>query len=366
MTLTVAQCPKEWLLMRAIPLWIGAGWDAETGTVWEALDHSGQPCRTMPRRLRVQARQAYAFARLAELPKTDAGLAQDLKARAERLFGFIMGQGFHQDSANLASVLAADLSILDAPHDLYDLSFVLLAAAQLAALGSDVAPEIARLERALARLEAPTGWYECANRRLPRRQNPHMHLFEAMCALYRATGAPRFGQQAARCRALFLDRFLQSDGRLPEYFDTKLEPLRRSAQKEEPGHLVEWVSLEAGWQALDLPDVEAGGSFPPGHPLFIAAIGQASPQGFLPDVDGGLTYRLWPQAELIRAGRVMERQGATIPANYRPEVVFTRVWHAYFDTEVTGGWYDQRDARGTLVSTNMPASSLYHIIAAIL
>jgi len=360
------QLRLDWLLDCAVPLWSGMGWDAETGTVWEALDHDGRPCRRMPRRLRVQARQAYAFAKLAGHPEISPTHAGDLKARAERLFGFIMARGFDPDNDNLVSVLSPDLAILEAPHDLYDLSFVFLAAAGVLSLGCDVGEEVARLEKALDRLEAPRGWFECANRRLPRRQNPHMHLFEAMCAMYRVTGAPRFGRLAARCRAVLLADLMQPDGRLPEYFDDTLDPLQRSAQQEEPGHLVEWVSLEAGWQALDLPDAEAGGHFPPGNALFLAVIAQASPQGFLPDMAGGDTYRLWPQTELIRAGRVMMAQGATIPANYRPDAVLSRVWWAYFDTEVPGGWYDQRNARGELISTTMPASSLYHIVEALL
>lgn len=362
----VLQSRLVWLLESAVPLWTGAGWDAATGTVWEALDHQGSPCRQMPRRLRVQARQAYAFAKLAGHPETDTARAADLKARAEHLFGFVMARGFAQGSGNLASVLGPDLDVLEAPHDLYDLSFVVLAAAGLLAIGCDVRDELARLEKALSRLEAPQGWFETANRSVPRRQNPHMHLFEAMCAMYRVTGAPRFGHLAARCRAVLLSRLMQADGRLPEYFDSDLAPLPRKAQQEEPGHLVEWVSLEAGWQALGLPDAQAGGCFPPGNPLFLAAIAQASPQGFLPDVAGGATYRLWPQAEMIRAGRVMEAQGATIPANYRPDAVVSRVWPAYFETGVPGGWYDQRSANGALLSTTMPASSFYHIVEALL
>lgn len=362
----VLQSRLVWLLESAVPLWTGAGWDGATGTVWEALDHQGCPCRQMPRRLRVQARQAYAFAKLAGHPETDPARAADLKARAEHLFSFVMARGFAQGSGNLASVLGPDLDVLEAPHDLYDLSFVFLAAAGLLAIGCDVGDELARLEKALSRLEAPQGWFETANRSVPRRQNPHMHLFEAMCAMYRVTGAPRFGHLAARCRAVLLGRLMQADGRLPEYFDSDLAPLPRKAQQEEPGHLVEWVSLEAGWQALGLPDAQAGGCFPPGNPLFLAAIAQASPQGFLPDVAGGATYRLWPQAEMIRAGRVMEAQGATIPANYRPDAVVSRVWPAYFETGVPGGWYDQRSANGALLSTTMPASSFYHIVEALL
>ena len=123
---------RGWLLDQAVPLWTGAGWDAATGTVWEALDHAGRPRRDLDRRLRVQARQAYAFATLARQPGVCPALAADLRARAEGLFDFVMTRGFAPGSGNLASWLAPDLTIRTAPHDLYDLSFVLLAAAGLA------------------------------------------------------------------------------------------------------------------------------------------------------------------------------------------------------------------------------------------
>lgn len=350
-----------WLLEQAIPLWTGAGWDDATGTVWEALDHDGRPCGDLNRRLRVQARQAYAFATLAHQPGTPPALAADLKARAETLFGFVMSRGFDPDTGNLASWLAPDLSILKAPHDLYDLSFVLLAAAGLTAAGTDLHDEIARLETALDRLAAPQGWHECAAHRLPRRQNPHMHLFEAMCALYRVTGAPRFAARASACRALLTQVFLQSDLRLLEFFDADLVPLTGADQQEEPGHLVEWVALETGWQGLDLPETEAP-ALPPASMLFAAATAHLAPAGFLPDIAGQDSYRLWPQTELLRASQLLQSKGEVLPTHLAPRAVLERLWSGYFDTPVPGGWYDRRDGTGRLLSTTMPASTFYHVV----
>lgn len=357
---------QAWLLDQAVPLWTGAGWDAETGTVWEALDHDGCPRRDLDRRLRVQARQAYAFATLARQPGIAPAQAADLLARAEQLFGFVMARGFAPESGNLVSWLAPDLTIRSAPHDLYDLSFVLLAAAGLAAAGSDVDAEITRLEAALDRLAAPRGWHECAAHRQPRRQNPHMHLFEAMCALYRATGAPRFAGRAATCRRLMVEVFLQGDLRLLEFYDNGFHPLTGTAQREEPGHLVEWIALEAGWQALDLPAGSGGAALPPPEAMFAAATAHLTPAGLLPDVAGQGGCRLWPQSELLRASGLVRAAGGTLPEELQPEAVLARLWAGYLDTPVPGGWYDQRDARGVLVSDTMPASTFYHLVEAFL
>lgn len=360
---------RAWLFEEAVPLWTGAGWDAATGTVWEALDHAGRPRRDLDRRLRVQARQAYAFATLARQPGVCPDRAADLLARAERLFDFVMTRGFAPGSGCLASWLTPDLTIREAPHDLYDLSFVLLAAAGLAAAGSDVTAEIARLEAALDRLAAPRGWHECAARRQPRRQNPHMHLFEAMCALYRATGAPRFAARAATCRRLMAETFLQGDLRLLEFYDADLQPLTGTAQREEPGHLVEWIALEAGWQALDLPGDSrpaGGGPLPPPEALFAAATAHLSPAGLLPDVAGQASFRLWPQSELLRAARLLQEAGLELPPRLHPEAVLARIRTGYLETPVPGGWYDQRDGQGVLVSDTMPASTFYHLVEAFL
>lgn len=357
---------RGWLLEEAVPLWTGAGWDAGTGTVWEALDHAGRPRRDLDRRLRVQARQAYAFAILARQPGVPPAQAADLLARAERLFDFVMTRGFVPGSGDLVSWLTPDLAIRAAPHDLYDLSFVLLAAAGLAAAGRDVGTEIARLEAALDRLAAPRGWHECAARRQPRRQNPHMHLFEAMCALYRATGAPRFAAHAATCRRLMVETFLQADLRLLEFYDAGLRPLGGAVQREEPGHLVEWIALEAGWQALELPAGAGGAPLPPAEALLAAAAAHLSPAGLLPDVAGQASFRLWPQSELLRATRLVQVAGGELPERLRPEAVLARIRAGYLETPVAGGWYDQRDGRGALVSDTMPASTFYHLVEAFL
>ena len=184
------------------------GGDAATGTVWEALDHQGRPCRQMPRRLRVQARQAYAFAKLAGHPETDPTLGEISRRAPNGFSGSSWREGLRSGQRQSCQCAVPDLDVLEAPHDLYDLSFRVSwrrpGCWPLAVMsGKTLQDSKMRCDR----LEAPQGWFETANRSVPRRQNPHMHLFEAMCAMYRVTGAARFGHLAARCRAVLLGRF---------------------------------------------------------------------------------------------------------------------------------------------------------------
>ena len=337
---------------QALPLWTETGLDPATGTVWEALDHKGVPCADMQRRLRVQVRQAYCFA-MSEEPAH--------RALALQLFRFAMDHGFEAVSGNLAGRLAPDTSIATAPHDLYDVAFMLLAASALVSMGADVASDLTRLEAELAKLKAPRGWYENAARDLPRRQNPHMHMFETSTALFAATGETRFRDMAEECLSLFRDIFLSEDGRVLEYFAKDWTPLAGEAQVIEPGHMAEWVYL------IDRYEVITGrAAAVPMAVLYSAVLAGRDVTGLLPDrydSDCG-TRRAWPQTELLKATIAMQRRGEIPVGAPDPETVLGLMWDQYLDTPVPGGWYDKRDTNGALLSNNMPASTFYHILVA--
>lgn len=343
-----------WLEKQALPLWSTVGVDTATGTVWEALDHAGVPLAGMERRLRVQVRQAYCFA------KSDIPAQRDL---ALQLFRFAMNHGFDTDSGLLASRLAPDTSILKAPHDLYDIAFMLLAASTLIEAGFDVHRNLERLEAELDKLKAPRGWYESAARDLPRRQNPHMHMFETSTALFAATGELRFRDMAEECLGLFREVFLTEDSRVLEYFDGDWVPLTGDAQVIEPGHMAEWVYLLDRYETVT---GQASGVALPS--LFAAVWARCDAGGLLPDQSEPVqsdSRRLWPQTELLKAGIALSRRGVELPAEAQPDAVLVRMWQQYLETEVPGGWYDKRSLDGVLLSDNMPASTFYHILVAL-
>ncbi|EBA14558.1 Mannose-6-phosphate isomerase-like protein [Roseobacter sp. SK209-2-6] len=345
-----------WLAEEALPLWTSTGVDAATGTVWEALDHQGQPLAAMERRLRVQVRQAYCFAQ-SEDPEH--------RALALQLFRFAMDHGFDPETGNLGAMLAPDCRLLSAPHDLYDLAFMLLAAAALIEAGFEVAADLARLEAALARLKAPRGWFENLAPPARRRQNPHMHMFEASTALFAATGEARFRSMAEECLALYREVFLKADGQVLEYFDTDWRPLPAAEQAVEPGHMAEWIYLIDRYEVLLGSESDMGSGLDLAH-LFQAVAQCRDASGLLPDrVEPATgTRRMWPQTELLKAAVVLRRRGLDLPPGCAPEQVLSLMWSDYLQVPVAGGWYDKRSETGALLSDNMPASTFYHILVA--
>jgi mannose-6-phosphate isomerase len=357
---------SSWLATQALPLWSTTGFDAETGTVWEALDHKGAPLRKMTRRLRVQARQAYCFAAGA----TQAPELVDLNDQALMLFRFALEQGVDPVSGNLGSLLNPDATLQAAAHDLYDVAFMLLAASALIRAGHEIETELAQVEAMLARLEAPRGWYESAAQAQAaatggeigrRRQNPHMHMFECATALYAATGEARFKDMAQVSLDLFRDVFLQPDGAVFEYFTADWQPLDEG-QAVEPGHMVEWVYLLDTWEQVT--GESAGVDM---MSIFTHACAARDASGALPDSSRpkAQTRRCWPQTELLKASIALTRRGETLPAGADPDTVMQMLWDEYLDVPVAGGWYDKRGLDGKLLSDNMPASTFYHILVAL-
>lgn len=365
-----------WLHGQALPLWASAGIDPSGNGAWEALDHQGRPLGTRDKRLRVMPRQAFVFARAAQDERRDEKRAEkrdktgnrDYLALAQSLFDFAMRRGTEPETGNLAARLSPDGKILSAPHDLYDLAFMHLAAAALIeagpgpgpGAGADPGDALAWLDAALDRLAAPRGWHEDAAARQPRRQNPHMHLFEAMTELYRVTGAPRYRTIAEQCLALFTDIFLQPGGRVHEYFAADWGP-HDGAQAVEPGHMAEWIWL------LDRYETVIGqGTGVDIAALFAQVLAGRDASGLLRDstLPPAATRRLWPQTEFLKASLVLRARGMDLPPEARPDAILDRLFAEYLDMPVPGGWYDKRGENGELVSTDMPSSTFYHLYVA--
>lgn len=342
----------DWHNGYALPLWSSVGIDPTTRTAWEALDHHGTPLPCLNRRQRVQFRQANAFARSADT---------QTQALGWHLFSHTMTHGFDPDTGFFAAWVSPDLQHLDQTHDLYDLAFGLLAAASLGKAGFDVAPAIAQLEHALDILRAPIGWHETSTHRQPRRQNPHMHLFEAATALYDLTRAPAHRSIADECLSIITTHVLRQDGTLLEFFDPDWTPLTGDDQAIEPGHLAEWIYL-----ADDFATVTGVSTGLPISQMWRTVLDHRLPSGFLPDIAGKTLRRLWPQTELLKAATVIQRTDVALGADDRPEHIARLLWDEYMSTPVQGGWYDCfDDATGALVSGQMPASTFYHIDLAV-
>lgn len=357
---------RAWLMEAALPLWARAGFDPASACFHERLDQAGAPTAD-PRRVRVQARQAAVFAIAGDLgwngpwrELTEAGVAVLLE-RARRPDG------------GVAHTLDAAGAPLDARRDLYDLAFVIFAFAHAArALKRPALIDAANSH--LAWLDAnwanPAGGYDEGevNPAPPRRQNPHMHLFEALLALYETTRAPAHAARAHALHALFVDKLYDRErGALAEFFQPDWRPAAGEAGLHaEPGHHFEWSWLLQRYGALlNRPVHDAAEK--------LCAMGE---RGVDPArnvardamwIDGAAkteTARLWPQTERVKAlARLFSRSGDLAHASAAAGAFDTLA--RYLETPLPGLWRDSMLENGAFVDEPAPASSFYHIMLAL-
>ena len=363
---------RAWITEAALPLWSTAGYDAAQGAFIEALGLDGHPLPHLPRRLMVQARQVAVFADAAlrgDFP-AGAGIARAAgQAMIDRYLGADGAPGW-------VFSVTPDGRVADATRDLYAHAFALFGLASLRRLGPSGAADAA-IAKTLGVLDgafhdpAHGGYWDSLPRtdRL-RRQNPHMHLFEALLALHAATGERAFLERCAALDALARRSFLNSGGALVEDFadDWSIAPAP-GAGRLEAGHQFEWAWLFRQYETAsgeNRDDVVAA--------LLASALrsGVDPRTGRICDAareDGTIlkaSSRAWPHAEALKALAGERARGwALAPlAGLDPQVVeriAERLLTLYCPPALAGGWIDQRDAEDRPASARMPASSLYHL-----
>jgi mannose-6-phosphate isomerase len=354
----------RWLNEHAWPLWLEHGVDWKRHAFHEHLNGATLQCGASFRRLRVVARQTYVFAQAARYGMPQAAEAVGLG------LDFLRGPA-RLPSGGYAWRFDLDNRPIDATRDLYDHAFVLLAFAAAAdVVGADTvrADAQALMDFIAAAFAHPHGGYrESVGASGERRQNPHMHLFEALLAATEAFGDERFFAAARDLAALFAGRFYQPDtGTLPEYFHDALAPVRSDGWFiTEPGHHYEWIWLIRWYHAVAaaigqaVPDLNRAAM-----PLFrfaerhgISPATGLAVNGVWSDgtvADAG--FRLWPQTERLKA--VARLRPVDLPAAV---AAFTR----HLAGVRPGLWIERMDAAGRAVAEPAPATSLYHLTAAL-
>lgn len=350
-----------WLRNNAWPAWLAHGIDRGRGGFFESLDLESKTCGADFRRLRVVARQTYVMAQAHRAGVPGA-------AGAVQIGLYFLEHHAPHPAGGYAWRFDLNHAPIDHTRDFYDHAFVLLA---LAGATSVVPAETIR-PKALGVLNwietflpHPAGGYlESVPPTLPRRQNPHMHYLEALLAAYEAFGDAVFLDRAKDMIDLFATRlFDPACGALPEFFDDALIPLRRNgAFIVEPGHHCEWVWLLHRFQALaglSAPLAEIAAKLM----AFVDRFGLDPGRGDVIDMVDSRgetlegTGRLWPQterlkAEFLRPNATDEKRLAAIHAL----LVYLRP---------DGLWHERRGADGVFLHAAAPASSLYHLTAAI-
>jgi mannose/cellobiose epimerase-like protein (N-acyl-D-glucosamine 2-epimerase family) len=121
---------KRRVIEHCLPLWSGEGWDAAAGGFVDRLAPDGLADRQAPRRVFVQARQIYCFAKAAQM-----GWYADGRAIALKGLEHLLAKAKSPDGRpGYVHKLTPDGAALDPRRDTYDHAFVLLALATVYAL----------------------------------------------------------------------------------------------------------------------------------------------------------------------------------------------------------------------------------------
>jgi len=360
---------KGWATEAALPLWAETGFDKTRGLFHERLDFERRPIALPATRLMVQARQIAAFSR-ASLKGWHKGADEAVViciGNVERLY--------HRGDGHPGWIFSIDADGKPASRvrDLYAHAFIVYALAWSHRLTGDphaikLADEtLAEIDVALA---APHGGHLDASPSTDptRRQNPHMHLLEAVLALYETTGRARDFARAEALVELALTRFIDAEsGALLEDFSPEWQPLKpRGENRVEPGHLFEWYWLLDEYRRL-------GGAVPEAVTdrllMFGLDHGLDQATGLIVDAvtDSGTvmipSFRSWPHAEGVKALVSASKHGhpgATEMADHLLASLLT-----FAPDSMEGGWMDRIDADGSPLVDHMPASTLYHVMGAL-
>lgn len=356
---------RDWL-WTAFDVWSEKAWDLKHGGFVEQLDMAGNPDREAPRRIRVQARQVFSFAKAIEM-----GWPGHAKARK------LVDMGLSHLDANLrhpkggwVHTTGADGQPIEEKRDLYDHAFVILAAAK--------AYEVTRAEQALKIADDAIsfidnqlkdhehhGWFESLPRSNPRRANPHMHLLEAMLAYHSATGCPNAIARAGQVVRLFEAKFYNpATDVMAEYFTNDWQAeTPADATIFEPGHHYEWATLLLQYEALTGHDTlswrrrlircaDQIGINPTTGFAFNSCLASGNPKN--------ANSRLWVQLERMRAYQFHK----DIASSQRAQLFLKSIFSDYLDPGPKGLWVDELDSHGLPVSEVVPASMLYHTVTA--
>lgn len=354
--MTPAQA-QDWLTRQALPLWLNHGVDWQRGAFHEDIDPVTLAPRADFRRLRVAARQTYVFAQGAKLGVPRAAEAAQLGLDFLRRIA-------RQPDGGYASRFSLDNTPQGSGRDLYDHAFVLLAFAHVGA-AADARALVAYLDAHF--IHPAGGLRESVPDALPRRQNPHMHLLEALLAAAEMFADWSYLDRADALIDLFLDRLLQpGEAALPEFFNETFQPVREAGRfQAEPGHHFEWVWLLSEHRRLSA----AAGRTPRDTTAAAASLLEFG-EAHGADAAGNLLMemwsdgtarpgpvRIWPTTEWVKALSRDRPQGLAhgLAALGR-----------FMQGMPAGLWHERAHNGVLLAGETCPASSLYHIACCIL
>jgi len=377
---------RPWLLDRVCPFWLQRIIDP-AGGFFEELDAIGSPISRPRRTTLVQARLTYVWSH-AYLLNGDPAFGE----AARHGVAFLMRSARAPDGGWFRAV-SSEGATLDNTRDAYDHAFVLFALAWYFRATHDASAiqlADATWQSMQERLADPRhgGYFEeftpgRSELKLPRRQNPHMHLLEALLALHVATGEKNWLRRAGALIDLFKRRYVDLDtGALIEFFTADwFQAAGAAGALREPGHQFEWVWLLHEYFRLSgddsvTPYAERLFAFGTqfgierGAGLGGQGLGDQGLAGVVfdgVDAAGALTAGtklLWPQTEYIKACVARAEWFGDAQARGMISAHLALI-AKHFMRPDGATWHNQLDRGGKPLTANTPARVLYHLFMAV-
>lgn len=360
---------KSWCTRVALPFWGEIGFDEASGSFHERLAFTGQPITSAPQRTLVQGRQIAVFAQAARSGWFPGGGEHAIRA-ADTMISRHWGGN---DQPGWVYSVAADGAIVDATRASYTQAFALFGLAWAYRLQPE-ARYLALADQTFAFMDRhltlpPHGGF--VTHKGPdvreRRQNPHMHLFEAALAWYDVTGESRFLARADQVFQLFEEKFFQPDTSiLVEDFSDDWKPAAGARGRTfEPGHHFEWVWLLHTYAQHRERNVQHFADA-----LYLKASRFGTSKGMIVDavLDNGTiadrSFRSWPHTEALKAAASEHLKGrASMPD--MAESLLETLETQFLGKPFPAGWLDHFNADGSMKVDFVPASTLYHIVFAL-
>jgi len=363
---SIAQC-EDWFRNDVLPYWEKNGIDNQAGGFHEILDFDGNSTGA-DKRLRTMARQTYCFAKASKLN----WLADGVRLTDHGL-DYLLAVANDND-AGFARTTDTEGNTVDPIQDLYDIACVLLAAAASLPLVQEKAETLGTLTLSLLRssfrIKGAVGFCDQAGKmggtsELPRRANPHMHLFEALLEWYLATKDVEVEGWLHELAELFHASFSPANEiGVVEFLDEDLNPIEgKQGKLREPGHSYEWAWLLHEYALVFDKSLHSKAT-----QLYANAVAFGTNPftelGYQEFYTNGMApveqTRSWIQTEAVRGTVVQMIAGALS----NDEVLKSRLgslFKFHIDAAPTGGWIDRIDGLGVAQSKSMPASILYHL-----
>ena len=359
---------ERWLRASALPLWWSVGADHQRGGYYDLVSLDGRPVEG-PRRARVQTRQTFVYALAARL-----GFDGPWRQAAEHGIDYFI-QHYRRADGLYRTLVGPDGASLDDTPFLYDQAFGLMSMATLYRVApdrTDLKTEAEALEQAIrAHMGHPAGGFRESGAHTFQ-ANAQMHLLEAALAWSEIDADPRWPKLAEELVDLALAKFIDAEGGfLREFFDAEWRPAEGDAGRlVEPGHQFEWAWLMQRWTRRTGSPAAAEAA----RRLFANGLKgvDAKRSVAIDELNEDLSIRtprarLWPQTEYIKAAMTLAADAPEAEAKAYLAAAAqgaSGLW-GYFETEIAGLWRDKQGVDGAYVTEAAPASSLYHIVGAI-